>query len=76
MPHPTPPAIHERDGEYNMPSENTIQLIINNNLRCPKCGWESNNGGLDVSIKDFEGSYCLKCYAEWIAATFPKIEKI
>ena len=41
---------------------------------CPVCGWAASAyEGVVVTIAPFAGTYCLKCYAAWIAATFPKM---
>ncbi len=48
--------------------------------RCPKCGYESNDitgiMAIEVSIPQYEGKYCLACYAKWINETFPKLEEV
>jgi ribosomal protein L37AE/L43A len=42
---------------------------------CPVCGEEYNSrtsDGLIVSVPEYAGVYCLKCWAKWISENIPK----
>jgi len=44
---------------------------------CPKCGNEALKGThvLEVTFPEYEGEYCMKCWAKWISENIPKMEK-
>jgi hypothetical protein len=48
--------------------------------KCEKCGnecgstWDAQM--ISVTIVPYDGEYCLKCYAAWIAANVPKMVEL
>jgi len=44
---------------------------------CPKCGDETPEGinVLKITIPEYQGEYCMKCWAKWISENIPKMEK-
>ena len=55
-----------------------IKIRINKKLKCPICEWECEEGeGFNITLKkDFDGDYCMSCWAKQVANTIPKmIEK-
>jgi hypothetical protein len=45
---------------------------------CPVCGDVQNEWGgfLGVTIRPYEGRYCMKCWAKWISENIPKMTKL
>ena len=41
--------------------------------KCPRHGEQTTSLDLYGLRADLNGKYCLMCYAEWIAATFPRL---
>ncbi len=47
--------------------------------RCPRCGWTGDAATTAVNVSmnmPYDGRYCLSCFAQWIANTFPKLESL
>jgi hypothetical protein len=56
--------------------ETTPTLEISKAYKCPVCGNEQHEGeGLEITIKEFQGSYCMKCYAKFLSKNIPKMIK-
>ena len=49
-------------------------LISNPKYNCSVCGIVESY--LDVSIKGYEGKYCMVCWAKWISENLPKLKSI
>jgi len=53
-----------------------IKMLRQPKYVCPKCGANDTIGNIQVSIEPFEGVYCQRCYAEWIHANIPKMDRL
>lgn len=55
--------------------EKFIKLHIGKEFVCPACGWECNKmNGLMINIgEDFDGEYCLRCWAKEMSKKIPKM---
>ncbi len=48
-------------------------------FECPVCGEkhkESLKEGLVVSLSEYAGTYCLRCWAKWISENIPKCVEV
>lgn len=61
-------------------SATTMKLSSEATLVCPKghegrapSAFDEGQGVIAISIPPFSGTYCLACYAEWLADHFPKM---
>ncbi len=59
-----------------MEEETTIGFtkITQPKYYCPRCGVV--DGYIDITIDEYVGKYCLKCYARWVKKAFPKLTLI
>lgn len=44
-------------------------------FKCPKCD-DVSTDSLNVTIKPYEGDYCMKCWAKWISENVTKLLKV
>ena len=46
---------------------------------CPKCGYTGERTdyfipGMEITNSQYEGMYCINCYAEWLNKNITKME--
>lgn len=56
----------------------SFEARIAHHFICPKCNWACHKtDGLKMNFgSEIDGTYCLRCYAEWLKDHIPRMTQI